>query len=73
MRLQMTTTSNIDMRARTAGHTAAWQPSALYPGAALRRVVCASPSTFNPGGDIEQKHAFRLEGVLRRDRNEIQS
>ncbi len=55
-----------------AGDTAARRQSGSYRGGDWRRVVCASPSTLNPGGRIKHESAF-LEGAPRRDRHEFQS
>jgi hypothetical protein len=69
---QMTTYSKIAKRAGMTGRAVVWQPSALSGGSAERRVNCLSPSSLIPGGELTQEHAFRLEGVLRRDRRQIQ-
>lgn len=67
----MTTNSNITKRAGVAGNATARRQSAAKRGEGRARVVCPSPSTY-PGG-IGRGHAFRLEGVLRRDRLQFQS
>jgi len=68
----MTTNANIKRCATMAGGTAAWQPSALNPGAAVRRVKCASPLPFNTGVGLLQGYALTLEGVARKDRSRLQ-
>jgi hypothetical protein len=70
----MTTKRNMAERARVTGRPAAWQPSALYRGAGVRRfVVCPATLSEEPGGQITQSHAFRLGGGLRRDNSQIQT
>jgi len=63
----MKTNSNIRKRAMTTAPSVAWQPSALYQGAAVRG-VCQGSSPFRPnGGGLSQGHALRLEGIGRRN------
>jgi hypothetical protein len=50
----------------------AW-PFAPYRGAAIRRVVCMSSTALNRGGRPIQGFAFPTEGVLRKDRHQIQN
>ena len=75
----MKTNSNTHKRAMTTAGVVAWQPSALYHGAAVRG-VCQGSSPFRPnGGGLSQGHALRLEGIERsnqgvgrRDRSQFQ-
>ena len=63
----MKTNSDITKRAMTTAGAVAWQPSALYQGAAVRG-VCQGSLTFRPkGGGLSQGHALRLEGIGRRN------
>jgi hypothetical protein len=68
----MTTKPNINGLAGATINMAARHPSARYRGAAEWRVICSGSSTFNPGGGLIQRHAFRLGDVLRQDRRQIQ-
>ena len=62
----MTTNLNTHKRAMTTAGTVAWQPSALYQGAAVRG-VCQGSSPFRPNsGGLSQGHALRLEGIGRK-------
>jgi hypothetical protein len=69
----MTTNSTIAKRAMTAGPAVVWQPSALYRGAAERRVKGLSSLTNGLCGGLIQGHAFRPEGLARQDRRQNQS
>jgi hypothetical protein len=68
----MTTNSNIAKRAGMAG-TAATQTTALYQGAAVRRVVCPSASALNTAGRLIPGGAFGLEGLRHADRRQLQN
>ena len=72
-RLQMTTNLTTAKRAMTAGPAVVWQPSALYRGAAERRVKCLSSLPSGLGGGLIQAHGFRPEGLARQDRRRNQS
>jgi hypothetical protein len=52
--------------------TAAWQPSALHPCAAVRRVKYANPSPLYTGAGLLQGYALTLESVARKDRRQFQ-
>jgi hypothetical protein len=54
------------------GNAVALWPSARYEGAAERRVVCPAALPINIGGGFAQRHAFKPEGALRRDNQQIQ-
>jgi hypothetical protein len=69
----MKTNSTTAKRAMTAGPAVVWQPSALYRGAAERRVKCLSSLTSGLGGGLIKGHAFRPEGLARQDRRRNQS
>ena len=68
----MKTNSDITKRAMTTAGAVAWQPSALYQGAAVRG-VCQGSLTFRPkGGGLSQGHVLRLEGIERKNQVGVQ-
>ena len=68
----MTTNLNTHKRAMTTAPSVAWQPSALYQGAAVRG-VCQGSLTFRPkGGGLSQGHVLRLEGIERKNQGGVQ-
>ena len=68
----MKTNSDITKRAMTTAGAVAWQPSALYQGAAVRG-VCQGSLTFRLKGDgLSQGHALRLEGIERKNQGGVQ-
>lgn len=69
----MTKKRNMTKRASATGRPAAWQPTAAEYLGAGRVVACPASLTSEPGSQITQSHAFRLEGGLRRDNSQIQT
>ena len=69
----MTTKSSTVRRAVMSGSPVTLWPSARYEGGAAKRVVCPAAALINIGGGFAQRHAFRPEGALRQDRQQIQS
>lgn len=67
------TKTNTARRAGMTGNAVALWPSARYQGAAARGVVRQASLPINIGGGLEQRYAFRPEGVAGGDRHQLQS